>query len=170
MRLNIQKLWLFFLLCALQIHAASATMPVKYFAPEQLRLSIEQSKEGENYILKGKIQCVFGKLFQLKVRFTSSPDLKITSDLKIPDEVASGETIIINGTVENLSEKSNNEPSWAKIHVLYSPDYDELIKTIMADNNSYPIQSLKEQLIKWLEKKKETQTQANYVAGIDVSL
>ncbi|MBF0409958.1 MAG: hypothetical protein HQM10_21625, partial [Candidatus Riflebacteria bacterium] len=81
MHLNIQKLWLFFLLCVLQIHALSATMPVKYFEPEQLRLIIEQSKEGENYILKGKIQCVFGKLFQLKVRFTSSPDLKITSDL-----------------------------------------------------------------------------------------
>ncbi|MBF0409418.1 MAG: hypothetical protein HQM10_18910 [Candidatus Riflebacteria bacterium] len=155
-----------------QGNSLGAMEPVKYFEPEQIRLSLSHSTFSDNkldHAIFCEIKCVFGKLNHLKIRFTSSDNTRISVLSPIPDEIASGETLSIKASADAINKNNLCAQQWGKVHVSYLPDYEMLAEAVRKNIEAYPFEHLRENLLNNLKENMKRNQNINLVSGINFS-
>jgi len=148
-------IWL--VLCFVGISvSAFATLPERYFPPEEIQLKID-SKGAETFetdvIVLVSVKAAVGTLKNLELFLSSSSDLKIsTSYIKIGD-LAEGSTRVIELAVKKVSDRETTDPSsWVQVRASYLPDHATIIEAVKTDTNKYSREDLRNELLSRLAK------------------
>ncbi|MBF0407148.1 MAG: hypothetical protein HQM10_07335 [Candidatus Riflebacteria bacterium] len=141
---------------------------ILYIAPDGLtmKLSLQSDPAKQDLVLlTGNVEGNLGNISSITMQFFGSPGITVEPASASIPRISKGEAVKFEIRVKGLAELSGKATSWVKMRADYVPDYKTLIEQVKNDEQEYPDQYARQDLLQGIMEGQEKTETISQVIG-----
>ncbi|MBF0407151.1 MAG: hypothetical protein HQM10_07350 [Candidatus Riflebacteria bacterium] len=141
---------------------------ILYVAPDGLNMKLSlQSDPGKQdlVLLTGKVEGNLGNISNISMQFFASPGITVEPASATIFSISKGEVVKFEIRVKGLAELAGKATSWVKMRANYLPDYKALIEQVKNDEQEFPDQYARQDLLQGIMEGQEKTETISQVIG-----